>query len=146
MTLDTNAIAKVHTALFPGYGPTPARPVPALASELGCAAVYVKDESERYGLPAFKVLGASWAICSVLGQRWGVDPWDVDALRARAQQEPGLTAFAATDGKSRRGLPARADCRQPRARRRTHRPPARVPRAHLRPLHGGAVVDRRDRV
>jgi diaminopropionate ammonia-lyase len=45
-----------------GYRPTPVRELPALADELGLAAVLVKDESSRLGLPAFKVLGASWAI------------------------------------------------------------------------------------
>ncbi|GMK59775.1 hypothetical protein CspeluHIS016_0803810 [Cutaneotrichosporon spelunceum] len=103
MAIDTEAIAKVHAALFPGYGPTPARSLPALADELGCAAVYVKDESSRYGLPAFKVLGASWGMCSVLGERWGLDPWDIDGLRARAKTEK-LTAFAATDGNHGRAV------------------------------------------
>jgi diaminopropionate ammonia-lyase len=35
--------------------------LPGLATELGVAAVLVKDESDRLGLPAFKILGASWA-------------------------------------------------------------------------------------
>jgi diaminopropionate ammonia-lyase len=39
---------------IPGYVPTPLVELP----ELG---VWVKDESDRFGLPAFKVLGASWA-------------------------------------------------------------------------------------
>jgi diaminopropionate ammonia-lyase len=38
------------------------RELPGVADELGLAAVLVKDESNRLGLPAFKVLGASWAI------------------------------------------------------------------------------------
>jgi diaminopropionate ammonia-lyase len=50
-----------HAAL-PGYRPTPLHDLPGLAAELGVAAVAVKDESDRLGLPAFKVLGASWAI------------------------------------------------------------------------------------
>jgi diaminopropionate ammonia-lyase len=50
-----------HQSL-PGYRPTPLTPVPALAAELGVAEVLVKDESERLGLPAFKALGAWWAI------------------------------------------------------------------------------------
>jgi diaminopropionate ammonia-lyase len=44
------------------YRPTPLTPVPTLASELGVADVLVKDESRRLGLPAFKALGAWWAI------------------------------------------------------------------------------------
>ena len=49
-----------HQSL-PGYSPTPLVPVPELAAELGVGRLLVKDESSRLGLPAFKVLGASWA-------------------------------------------------------------------------------------
>ena len=49
-----------HRSL-PGYEPTPLIDLPDLASELGVGRVVVKDESARLGLPAFKVLGASWA-------------------------------------------------------------------------------------
>ena len=57
-----------HAALA-GYRPTPLRDLPALAGELGLGAVAVKDESDRLGLPAFKVLGASWAIERALAGR-----------------------------------------------------------------------------
>ncbi|MEV8377643.1 pyridoxal-phosphate dependent enzyme [Kribbella sp. NPDC056861] len=50
-----------HQALD-GYQPTPLTAVPALAAELGVGQVLVKDESQRLGLPAFKALGAWWAI------------------------------------------------------------------------------------
>ena len=45
-----------------GYEPTPLHQLSDLAADLGVAAVLLKDESERIGLPAFKVLGASWAV------------------------------------------------------------------------------------
>jgi diaminopropionate ammonia-lyase len=54
-----------HAAL-PGYAPTPLMEVPALAAQLGVGRVFVKDESTRMGLAAFKVLGASWAVHQVL--------------------------------------------------------------------------------
>jgi diaminopropionate ammonia-lyase len=57
-----------HTGL-PGYAPTSLTELPALARELGVGRVFVKDESSRLGLPAFKALGASWAIHRVLSQR-----------------------------------------------------------------------------
>jgi diaminopropionate ammonia-lyase len=41
----------------------------AVAAELGLGAVLVKDESDRFGLPAFKVLGASWAVERALAER-----------------------------------------------------------------------------
>jgi diaminopropionate ammonia-lyase len=49
-------------ASLPGYAPTPLHPLPSVAAELGVGAVVLKDESARMGLPAFKVLGASWAV------------------------------------------------------------------------------------
>ena len=45
-----------------GYAPTPVHQLDGIASELGVAAVLVKDESSRLGLPAFKILGVSWAV------------------------------------------------------------------------------------
>lgn len=59
-------------ARLEGYAPTPLRELPALAAELGLSAVGVKDESARLGLPAFKVLGASWAVERALRERPGV--------------------------------------------------------------------------
>ena len=52
-----------------GYEPTPVHGLPAVATELGLGAVLVKDESNRLGLPAFKVLGAAWAIERALRER-----------------------------------------------------------------------------
>ena len=45
---------------LPGYAPTPLHDVSALVP--GAGEVWLKDESDRLGLPAFKVLGASWAV------------------------------------------------------------------------------------
>jgi diaminopropionate ammonia-lyase len=66
--LDTTAIpapsddaAAFHRALS-GYARTPVHQLDGVASELGVAAVQVKDESSRLGLPAFKILGVSWAV------------------------------------------------------------------------------------
>ncbi|MCW3066584.1 MAG: hypothetical protein JWN32_3756 [Solirubrobacterales bacterium] len=60
-----------HAAL-PGYRPTFLHDLAALARELGLRAVAVKDESDRLGLPAFKVLGASWAVECALRDEPGV--------------------------------------------------------------------------
>ena len=51
-----------------GYAPTRLVEVPGLAKRLGLARAYVKDESARLGLPAFKVLGASYAIHRTLAE------------------------------------------------------------------------------
>ncbi|WP_231114831.1 pyridoxal-phosphate dependent enzyme [Lentzea aerocolonigenes] len=58
-------------ARLPGYAPTPLTEVPALATELGVGRLFVKDESFRLGLPAFKGLGASWAVHQVLKDQIG---------------------------------------------------------------------------
>jgi diaminopropionate ammonia-lyase len=70
-TAPTGAARAFHRAL-PDYAPTPLVDLPALAAELGVARVMVKDESSRLGLPAFKVLGASWACAQVVGDRTGL--------------------------------------------------------------------------
>lgn len=64
--------ATAFHASLPGYRPTPLRELPAVAAELGLGAVSVKDESDRLGLPSFKVLGASWAAELALRERPGV--------------------------------------------------------------------------
>lgn len=69
-----------------GYEPTQLVSVPQLASELAVGSVLVKDESSRLGLPAFKVLGASWACHRVL------------------QGQPGSTLVTATDGNHGRAV------------------------------------------
>lgn len=74
-----------HRSL-PGYAPTPLVAVPELATELGVGRVLVKDESSRLGLPAFKVLGASWACRQVL------------------QRHPGAMLVTATDGNHGRAV------------------------------------------
>jgi diaminopropionate ammonia-lyase len=60
--------AEWHRSL-PGYAPTPLVDARAAAQALGVARVWVKDESSRFGLPAFKILGASWAIERALRER-----------------------------------------------------------------------------
>jgi diaminopropionate ammonia-lyase len=51
------------------YAPTPLRALPGLAEELRLGAVLVKDESDRMGLPSFKILGAGWAVERTLRDR-----------------------------------------------------------------------------
>jgi diaminopropionate ammonia-lyase len=58
---------------LPGYRSSPVHELPALARDAGVAAVGLKDESDRFGLPAFKVLGASWAAERLLREHPEVD-------------------------------------------------------------------------
>ncbi|MBI5104977.1 MAG: pyridoxal-phosphate dependent enzyme [Solirubrobacterales bacterium] len=64
--------ARAFHATLPGYAPTPVRDLPAVAAELGLAAVGLKDEGDRLVLPAFKVLGAAWAVERALREHPGV--------------------------------------------------------------------------
>jgi len=48
------------------YSPTPLVALDTLAEKLGLGKIYVKDESKRFGLNAFKGLGASFAIQQLL--------------------------------------------------------------------------------
>ena len=53
-------------AARPELRPTPLTPLPSLAGDLGLGAIAAKDESGRFGLNAFKLLGARFAIESLL--------------------------------------------------------------------------------
>ncbi|CAG8947858.1 unnamed protein product [Penicillium salamii] len=58
---------------FPNYAPTPLVQLPELAKDLGVHSVFVKDESNRFGLPSFKVLGASWGCFRAIAAQLGLD-------------------------------------------------------------------------
>jgi diaminopropionate ammonia-lyase len=88
---------------LPGYAPTPLRDVPRLAAELGVGRVVVKEESDRLGLPAFKVLGASWAIARTLADRFGLPAVTLDAVRGAVRGQD-VRLYAATDGNHGRAV------------------------------------------
>ncbi len=56
-----DAVRAFHRSI-PTYSPTPLHACPGLAASLGLGQVYLKDEGQRFGLQAFKALGASWAL------------------------------------------------------------------------------------
>lgn len=66
---------------IPGYAPTPLLDAPQSAEAIGAKKLLVKRETERFGLPAFKILGASWATARALNQ----------VLEARGLAAPGAT-------------------------------------------------------
>jgi len=87
-----------HRSL-PGYAPTPVAALPDIAAELGLGAVLVKDESARLGLPAFKVLGASWAVERALREQ--------PEVRMLVAASAGNHGRAVAHVAARRGLRAR---------------------------------------
>jgi diaminopropionate ammonia-lyase len=82
---------------MPGYRPTPLVELPELATELGVAAVLLKDESGRLGLPAFKILGASWAVNCALSQRGRFEAPAKSLIELRERSAPA-TLVTATMG------------------------------------------------
>ena len=93
---------------LPGYEETPLVDAPKLADALGVGKVFVKDESSRLGLPAFKVLGASWAVYRALEERLGDEgfgDWEeIEDLKARLEPLRPLSLVAATDGNHGRAV------------------------------------------
>jgi len=101
-TADPRA-ARFHRST-PGYAPSAVAEAPAAAAALGLSRLVVKLETERFGLPSFKVLGASWAACRALSLRAGVEPTTFDELRRTCVRLDGLTLVAATDGNHGRAV------------------------------------------
>jgi diaminopropionate ammonia-lyase len=100
-------VRRFHQTL-PNYKPTPLARLDNLAGYLGVDAIRVKDESYRCGLNAFKVLGASFALCSHLDRQLNLDPEKVDfnLLRSGKFKDllPDLTCITATDGNHGRAV------------------------------------------
>jgi diaminopropionate ammonia-lyase len=104
---DAAGAARAFHERLPGYERTPLVAAPALAAELGVGEVAVKDESRRLGLPAFKMLGASWATFRALEARAGgaLDGWrTIDELRAAVEPLRPLTLACASEGNHGRAV------------------------------------------
>ena len=103
---------KFHKS-FPQYSVTPLADLSCSAKEMGLGGIYVKDESYRFGLNAFKVLGGSYAIGKFVAQQLGKDISEVnyDFLTSDEFKNnfPKYTFFTATDGNHGRGIAWAAD-------------------------------------
>lgn len=93
---------------FKEYAPTPLRSLKSLSELLGVSAIYVKDESYRFGLNAFKVLGGAFAVGKYLAQKLGVLIEDLtfESLQSESvrKQLGDITFVTATDGNHGRGI------------------------------------------
>jgi len=91
---------------IPGYAPTPLVSLEDTARELGVGKIWVKDESRRFGLNAFKVLGGSYAMGRLLSRRLGTEVPDFSLLASPGtRQKLGqITFVTATDGNHGRGV------------------------------------------
>jgi len=106
-TVAAKKAAAFH-ASFPEYAPTPLVRLKDLAAQLGAAGIFVKDESKRFGLNAFKALGGSYAIGCLIAEKLGADiselPYE-KMTSAEVKQKIGETTFiTATDGNHGRGV------------------------------------------
>ncbi len=99
--------ATFHRSI-PGFVPTPLREAETAAARLGVRSVWVKDESTRLGLPAFKILGASWATYRALMKHLGLVEHKKPTLKklkqAVADSGRELALVAATDGNHGRAV------------------------------------------
>ena len=108
MSLSNVETAKTFHRSFPQYSVTPLAKLNRMASRLGLGGLYVKDESYRFGLNAFKVLGGSFAMAKYIANEMGRDIGDMTydyltspTFRAAFGQ---ATFFTATDGNHGRGV------------------------------------------
>ena len=97
MSLENVAKARAFHESFPQYSVTPLVKLDHMAAYLGLKEVYVKDESYRFGLNAFKVLGGSFAMARYIAKQTGKDvselPYNVltsDELRKEFGQAEGI--------------------------------------------------------
>ena len=96
-----------HKSL-PGYKATPLVELDDLAKYYVVQKLWLKDESKRFGLNAFKVLGGSYAIGKYLSQKLGRDmselPFNVLISDEVKKQLGDVTFVTATDGNHGRGV------------------------------------------
>lgn len=93
---------------FPEYRVTPLHSLDELSKQLGVSNIWVKDESYRFGLNAFKVLGGSYAVGKYLAEKLNVDISELsfEKLRSKEVNEKlgSITFVTATDGNHGRGI------------------------------------------
>jgi diaminopropionate ammonia-lyase family len=99
----TEKVRKFHRGL-PDYKQTPLVKLDDLATELGVRAVYLKDEGSRFGLPSFKILGASWGTYRAITLRLSLSlGCNLDTVRKLLVGQ-NLSLYAATDGNHGRAV------------------------------------------
>lgn len=98
---------RFHEAI-PGYRETPLTALPGLAKLLGVKAIYVKDESKRFSLNAFKGLGGSYAMFRIICEKLGLDPETTSPQDLKTQpwidQVRQIEFVTATDGNHGKGV------------------------------------------
>jgi diaminopropionate ammonia-lyase family len=102
-TSDLASVQRFHVNL-PGFQRSPLVPLDDLAAELGVKSIFVKDESSRLDLPAFKILGASWGTFRAVAELVGLEP-DVECGEVAANaRDARIKLFAASEGNHGRAV------------------------------------------
>ncbi|KAI4666834.1 uncharacterized protein J4E88_010402 [Alternaria novae-zelandiae] len=91
------SVSPFHRSL-PDYAITPLIPLPDLAQQLGLGHILLKDESSRLGLPAFKILGASWAIQVALTKKCCLPITSTLHELGAAARKEGVELVTCTEG------------------------------------------------
>ena len=108
MSLENVVKARTFHESFPQYSQTPLARLQHMADYLGIKELYVKDESYRFGLNAFKVLGGSFAMARYIAKQTGRDvsalPYNVLTSEELRKEFGQATFFTATDGNHGRGV------------------------------------------
>ncbi|WP_413926755.1 diaminopropionate ammonia-lyase [Clostridioides sp. ZZV14-6387] len=93
---------------FSEYKVTPLHSLSELANELGISNIWLKDESYRFGLNAFKSLGGSYAVGKYIAKKLNMDISNLsfEMLNSKNIKEKlgDLTFVTATDGNHGRGI------------------------------------------
>lgn len=108
LSLENARKAKDFHMSFPMYKITPLAQLNNLAKNIGLKSIYVKDESYRFGLNAFKVLGGSYAIGNYIANKLNMNiedlPYEKMVSKEIRQKLGDLTFVTATDGNHGRGI------------------------------------------
>ena len=108
MSIEEGEKARAFHQSFPQYEVTPLTELPLMADHLGLGTLFVKDESYRFGLNAFKVLGGSYSMAKYVAQKLGKDvselTYDVFTSEELRKEFGQATFFTATDGNHGRGV------------------------------------------
>jgi len=93
---------------FPDYTPTPLVKLTHLADMLRVSKIWIKDESHRFGLNAFKVLGATHGLAYLLAQRLEMNTqelsFDLPHEPSAKEVLADTTLVTATDGNHGRAV------------------------------------------
>ena len=108
MSVEEVGKARAFHKSFPQYSVTPLVELKEMAEYLGLGKVMIKDESYRFGLNAFKVLGGSYAMARYIADETGKDvselPYNVLTSDQLKKEFGQATFFSATDGNHGRGV------------------------------------------